>query len=62
VTGGLLSAREHARLFAMCEALGKEAYAEGPAVAWLWRVHKSARRLVELTSKVIARVDRRWHT
>jgi hypothetical protein len=62
VTRGLLSAREHARLYAMCEALGKEAYIEGPAVAWLWRVHKSARRLVEFTTKVIARVDRRWHT
>ena len=62
VTRGVLSAREHARLFAMCETLEKEAYTDGPAVAWLWRVHTSARRLVEFTSKLIARVDHRWHT
>ena len=60
MTRAKLSTREHARVFAMCEALGKEAYVEGPAVAWLWRVHRSARRLVEYTSRVITRVDRRW--
>lgn len=62
MTRDVLSVREHARLLAMCEALGKETYTEGPAIAWLWRVHRSARRLVEYTGRVIARVDRRWRT
>ena len=61
VTRAKLSTREHDRVFAMCEALGKDAYIEGPAVAWLWKVHRSARRLVEYTGRVISRVDRRWH-